>query len=196
MVSLLGAGGASRASSFSASRTSCRRSSAASLSFRSRASFSRTSAGMSAGSSWAGICSRCSSKCPSRPSRGSWPRMSFSFFSMGQYLLNVLSQEGTVHRKTKKAQPAAGAASAPPSCACTCHHAPTQEQGIPAGSPRTVHPSGSSRPAAAALPLVFPSSSRPAGERSFFIFRCAVPLGSTMIRVHRSAFTSLICGQF
>ena len=28
------------------------------------------------------------------------------------------------------------------------------------------------------------------GERSSFIFRCAVPLGSTMIRVHLSAFTS------
>ena len=32
-------------------------------------------------------------------------------------------------------------------------------------------------------------------ERSLFIFRCAVPLGSTMIRVHLSAFTSHILVQ-
>ena len=53
----------------------------------------------------------------------------------------LVSQEGTVHRKTKNAQPAARAfpALCPAKLRFSHGHAPTREQGIPAGSPRTVH---------------------------------------------------------
>jgi len=93
----------------------------------------------------------------------------------------LVSQEGTVHRKTKNAQPAARAfpALCPAKLRFSHGHAPTREQGIPAGSPHTDHQAAGpgQKPRRAAFSH---SSSRPAGERSFFIFRCAVPLGSTM----------------